>query len=87
MSIHDKDKCNEDILNDKVEPAEVEDDGGRQRAEEAVRLLNDLESAAMYPEAEGFVADMVDRSEKWGEDMFCSEGQLDWLRRLHEQYC
>jgi hypothetical protein len=88
MGSDDKDKCGHDILEDMVAEAHV-DEEAKERALEALNLLEELEcnTTQMYPAGAEFVEDMVLRREKWGEDMFCSEGQLEWLRKLHAKYC
>jgi len=40
----------------------------------------------LYPRAQDFVEEINNRFRTYGDRTLISEGQLDWLRRLAEQY-
>ncbi len=56
--------------------------------DELKTMLTDL--AAVVDQLKGnsqnFVRDQIDRHNKYGERMFVSPKQLDWLKNLHEEY-
>lgn len=52
-------------------------------------LLENLSTvrAKLNGRAQGFVDDQIERHDKYGERMFLSEKQLDWLESLHKEHC
>jgi hypothetical protein len=46
------------------------------------QLLSDAESQAKSEREQEFVAEMNDKWEKYGADMFLSEKQRDWLESI-----
>lgn len=59
------------------------------RRRNGVALLQNLapEIDRLYPSAQDFVNDMLDKIDKYGEeDLFVSEAQLEWLQKLDADY-
>ena len=60
-----------------------------QYTDEAIEILGKLEDC--YEDldngSQNFVDDMTDRMEKWGDRMYVSERQIEWLRRLEDKHC
>jgi hypothetical protein len=56
--------------------------------EELKTILTDLEAVVdqLKGNSKNFVTDQIDRHAKYGDRMFISSKQLDWLKNLHEEY-
>ena len=50
--------------------------------EEFQTLLEKADSGARSETERDFVADMIEREDSYGRDVFISEAQIEWLRRL-----
>lgn len=57
--------------------------------EELASMLTDLEDVVdqLKGNSQNFVKDQIDRHAKYGDRMFISAKQLDWLKNLHEEWC
>jgi hypothetical protein len=41
----------------------------------------------LYQSAQGFITDQAARLEQYGQRIFLSPKQVNWIRDLHEKYC
>lgn len=52
------------------------------------QMLEELEPevSRMNGSPFNFLTDMIDKNKQYGERMFVSPKQLDWIKKLHEEY-
>lgn len=52
------------------------------------QLLEELESEVpnMKETPRNFMSDMIEKNKLYGERVFVSPKQLDWIKKLHEEY-